>query len=236
MFDNKENYNILIVEDEIITIEFIKQVLFSLGFINIYSSNNSKNAIDIVKKYKIDCAFMDINIKGSIDGISCAKIINQSYSIPIIYTTAYQDTDTMVEANETNISSYLIKPFYAKDIEINVYIALNKHLKKSKVKKNITDIKNLGNGYTYNYKEKKLYLQNKYQELTLKEKDILHILYKNLNNSLTFSMFRTSVWKDKSVSDNTIRDTIFRVRKKAPLLNIKSISGIGYMLKSDEYI
>ena len=47
-------------------------------------------------------------------------------------------------------------------------------------------------------------------------------------------IFRNNVWRGENISDNTIRDGIFRLRKKAPLLNIKSISGIGYMLKTEE--
>ena len=232
MFKDKTNYKILIVEDEIITSEFIKRVLISLGFTNIYISSNAKKALDIVNNEIINCAFMDINIQGSVDGISCAKMINEKYFIPIVYTTAYQDTITLIEANETNIASYLIKPFFEKDIEVNLYIALNKPIPKIKIK--YQKRKELGNGYRYDKDTKKLYLNNQFQELTQKEQEVLFMLYSNINNPLTLNVFKDMVWKTENISDNTIRDAIFRLRKKAPLLEIKSISGVGYMLKSND--
>ena len=93
---NKE-INILIVEDEIISSEYLLSILQSLSFRTIYTATNMDSALEIVKKYKIDITFMDINISGSVDGISCAKILNMQYYLPIIFTTAYKDSDTIKE-------------------------------------------------------------------------------------------------------------------------------------------
>ena len=51
------------------------------------------------------------NISGSIDGINSARLLNKEYFLPIIFTTAYGDSQTINEATDTNIFAYLIKPF-----------------------------------------------------------------------------------------------------------------------------
>lgn len=75
MILNKD-VNILIVEDEIISTEYLKNILYSLEFENIFTAENFEEALEEIKKQEIDLIFMDINISGSIDGINCAKILN----------------------------------------------------------------------------------------------------------------------------------------------------------------
>ena len=105
------NFKILIIEDEFFASQYLYTILEELGFKDIFISSSSKEAEEIVKLHKIHFAFVDINIKGSIDGIRCAVILNNYYFLPIIYTTAYEDSVTIQEAMQTNIFGYLIKPF-----------------------------------------------------------------------------------------------------------------------------
>ena len=106
----KRAFNILIVEDEIVAVQYLKRILISLSYQTIFVSNNATDALEIINKHLIDLVFMDINIQGSVDGITCAHSLNIKQNIPIIYTTAYSDSVTIVEASETNIFGYLIKP------------------------------------------------------------------------------------------------------------------------------
>lgn len=228
---DKSQYNILIVEDDIINLQFMKTSLISLGFKNIYQASNANKALEVIKETKIDVVFMDINIEGAIDGIACAHLINQNRNIPIIYTTAYSDTETIIDASDTNICSYLIKPFDQKDIEINLYIALKKH-HNINLKKEKNLLLNISSKFKFDLKEKILYENNRIQDITNKEKEILFLLCENINSNISYDMFRENIW-DGNVSDSTIRDTIFRLRKKVPDLDIKSITGIGYRLQKE---
>ena len=107
----KNELNILIVEDEIIASQYLLNILESLGFINIFEASSFEEALEIVKSNKVHLSFMDINISGSIDGINSARLLNKEYFLPIIFTTAYGDSQTINEATDTNIFAYLIKPF-----------------------------------------------------------------------------------------------------------------------------
>ena len=195
MLENE--YLVLIVEDEFISSEYIKDILLHIGFKNIFKAKNAEDAIDITEKNKIDLIFMDININGSIDGITCAKIINERNEIPIIYTTAYADSRTIQDANSSNIYGYIVKPFSSQELEATLNVAI-KFLEKEKKKDNNnvdTDKNNLYNeiNLTKNYK----YLKNsktlKYNgviiNLTKKELEILNLLCLNINQNISYDLF-----------------------------------------------
>lgn len=168
-----KNLNILIVEDQFMAIYYLRGILEEKQLVpidTIFTATNAQDAIDIVKNNHIDLIFMDINLNGSVDGISCAKLVNQEYQIPIIFTTAYNDIETIQEASDTNISGYLIKPFKPSDVSANLLIALKMIEKNStksfkpKSKQNIV----VGD-YTYNLEHKTLLLNNDIVILTNKE-------------------------------------------------------------------
>ncbi len=73
------DFNILIVEDEFIAFEYLKNILLSLDFNNIFQAKSAKDSMEIIKKQHIDLALMDINIEGNLDGIECARVINKGY-------------------------------------------------------------------------------------------------------------------------------------------------------------
>ncbi len=225
--------NILIVEDEIVSSYYLIDILESLGHKDIYDCTNMKDALNIIKKHKIDLVFMDINIKGNTDGIKCAKILNKEYTLPIIFTTAYTDSSTVLEASETNIYGYLIKPFEKVDVKISLMLATKK-IKDNKpeiIQKSNTII-NLGNEQRYNLTNKTFTINNKIIDLTKKELDLLDIFCKNINHNISYDTLKDKVWENPNISNSTIRDTISRLKKKTPNLNIKNIVNYGYILKN----
>ncbi len=113
----KEEYSILVVEDEFISLEYLKDILLRIGFVKIFTVRNPDEAISIARQNKIDLIFMDINLNSSIDGIACAKIINQEKKIPVVYTTANSDTKTIQKAISSYTLGYIIKPFGIEDVE-----------------------------------------------------------------------------------------------------------------------
>lgn len=224
--------SVLIVEDEIIAMQYLKGILQSLNIDSIFEAKNAKDAEHIINLVKIDLVFMDINIQGAIDGIECAKILNQSYFLPIIFTTAHNDSETIKETSQTNIFGYLSKPFDEKDVEIALSI-VNKLLQNSKNEHTNQDklILTLDSKYTYDLDTKTLFINNIPLKLTKKEIDILYLFCTNINNNISYEFFKELIWDAKDVSNSTIRDTVSRIKKKTPLLNIENIINFGYVLK-----
>ena len=226
-------YNILIVEDEFINAQFIEKTILKLGHNVIDSVETGQEALEVINEETIHVVFMDINLEGNMDGISCAKKINQRTNIPIIYTTAFSDTQTINEATDTNLFGYLIKPFDHHDIEA----VLNLTIKQNYLKKQITSTKEtttftqLNKGYKYYPETKTLLKDEELIELSKKESSLFYHLFTHLNQTVSSEYLNEYVWNNKNISSSTVRDSILRLRKKVPDLSIKTISGFGYILE-----
>jgi len=220
-------YKVLIVENEFINRKFTEQLLINLGHDIVASVTNAKDALLITKNKIIDFIFMDINLEGSINGIDCAKQLNKN--IPIIYMTEKQDRLSIEKASQTNIYGYLIKPFSSQEFRATLSVAIVRLQVLNREK--ISTIE-LGAKYSYELKSKTLKKENKPIVLTKKEHDVLNFFVVHLNEQVSFYSLKESIWENKQVSVSTIRDTVLRLRKKAPLLKIENFVGIGYCLKN----
>jgi len=227
-----KKYNILIVEDEPMNIKFLERVILKLNYTVIASVQTAKEAIELAKKESIHVIFMDINLKGPIDGISCAKTINQHKKTPIIYTTSFSDSQTINEAIDSNVFGYLIKPFDLKDVEavLNLTIKKNYFDEENTLNTTTSSVIDLSESYRYCLESKTLFKEEELIALTKRESALFYELCKNFNKTVSNDYLLTSVWDNKNTSLSSIRDTILRLRKKIPELSIKTLSGIGYTL------
>ena len=69
---------------------------------------------------------MDIHLNGRMDGIEAAGIIKESCHVPVIYLTAYSDSDTLQKAKLTEPFGYVLKPFDERALEASIEMALHK--------------------------------------------------------------------------------------------------------------
>ena len=104
------NSKILIVEDEIIVAEYLKQRLEDLDY-NIVGITAKRDAITIIGETIPDLIIMDIILKEESDGINIAKIVHNVYNIPIIYLTESHEYTILEKAETTNPNGYILKPF-----------------------------------------------------------------------------------------------------------------------------
>ena len=83
---------ILIVEDERITAEVLRDILTDLGYTVTASVSSGAEAIARAEETTPDLALMDIRIKGQMDGTETARILRERFNIPVIYLTAHADS------------------------------------------------------------------------------------------------------------------------------------------------
>ncbi len=141
---------VLIVEDERITAEDIKQTLESLGYEICNVVSNGEEAIKQAEKLKPDLVLMDIVLKGKISGIEAAEKISSDLNIPVIYLTAYADEATLQQAKLTAPLGYIVKPFTERDLRTAIEIALYRAEMEKKLKEQkewfYTILKSIGDG------------------------------------------------------------------------------------------
>lgn len=102
---------VLVVEDEGVVAMNVKMALLDGGYEVLPIAISAQTALTFTAQYRPDVVLMDIRIKGDKDGIDTATLITRHYHIPIIYTTAHYDEETVRRANETEHAGYLVKPY-----------------------------------------------------------------------------------------------------------------------------
>ncbi|EAZ80940.1 response regulator [Algoriphagus machipongonensis] len=136
--DSLSQINILIVEDELIIAEDLKDILESQGYHVSGIAVSAREALQIIEEHHIDIALLDIKIKGGKDGIMLGKEIREHYRIPFVYLTSHVDTATLSRAKETFPYGYLVKPFNEKEIHATIEVAISNFASEN-TKKELTD-------------------------------------------------------------------------------------------------
>ena len=86
-------------------------------------------------------------------------------------------------------------------------------------------------GYELDEEQRKIYADNVEIELTTKEFDLLMMFIKNKGIAFSRDKILENVWDENYFgSDRVVDDTLRRLRKKLPNLNIHTIYGYGYRL------
>lgn len=118
---------ILIVEDEPIMALDLATKLRKLECEIIEIVSTGEVAVNLVKQIKPDLIFMDIKLKGAMDGIETATQILHITDVPIVYLTGYVDEATVERAENTSCYGYMIKPCKEIELYATIKIVLKKH-------------------------------------------------------------------------------------------------------------
>ncbi len=118
---------ILIVEDEALFARSTGKQLHKLGYEVVDTVSSGEAAIERAEALTPDLVLMDINLEGDMDGVAAARHIQERSLTPVIYLTAYADTETIQRAKKTGPFGYLIKPFETRDLHSAIEMALYKH-------------------------------------------------------------------------------------------------------------
>jgi PAS domain S-box-containing protein len=118
---------IMIVEDERIAAEDLRDILTDLGYTITACVSSGADAIARADETKPELALMDIRIKGEMDGTDTARVLRERFNIPVVYLTAHADTATLERAKLAEPLGYITKPFQEADLHASVEIALHKH-------------------------------------------------------------------------------------------------------------
>lgn len=117
---------ILIVEDEMIIAANISLQLTTLGYEITGIIPRGEEALLHIKENTPDIVLLDIQLKGKIDGIETAQIMQKSFNIPIIYLTANADDEHFNRAKSTDPYAFISKPFKKLDLQRAIELTIKR--------------------------------------------------------------------------------------------------------------
>ena len=165
---------VLIVEDEFLTADTIKDGLEEIGYQISGIVRDAQEALYILEKKETDIAILDINIQGEKDGIWLGNEIKQKYNLPFLFLTTYSDPETMQSAIETKPYSYLVKPFNKTDIYTAIELALTNFTAKPVNQTNQKEAPLLIDDYIF-VKKKQLYVKVKLKDILFVHSELKHV-------------------------------------------------------------
>ena len=118
---------ILVVEDEVIVARDIQLQLEALGYEHIAHAATGEQAVELAGELRPDLVLMDVQLAGTMDGVTAADTIRAQYHIPVVFLTAFATDDTISRAVASQPFGYLIKPFAERELRTTLEIALYRH-------------------------------------------------------------------------------------------------------------
>jgi AmiR/NasT family two-component response regulator len=107
---------ILVVEDDGIIAFDIVTRLRELGYGDVSVAATGADAIRQAERVRPHLVFMDITLRGGMDGIEAAEIIHGRFGSSIVYVTAHSDPSVRDRAMATSPAGYILKPFTTGDL------------------------------------------------------------------------------------------------------------------------
>ena len=215
-------YRINIIDDEKNLNDLVRMYLEKEGYI-------------IHSFYTYDEAMLHINddvhlwiVDIMLDKSSGFDLLNEIKTIrpdmPVVFMSARDQEFDRIIGLEKGSDEYITKPFNMKEFVLRIYNILKRVYKDNP---NLIEI----DGYAVDNLKRKVFLNDQDIELTTKEYDLLLYFIKNKGLAISREQVLNKVWDENYFgSDRVVDDTLRRLRKKMPKINIKTIYGFGYRL------
>ena len=218
-----KSLSILYAEDDSVIQNSISRIL-KMFFKEVHIANDGNEALEIYQNNKIDVIMLDY-VMPNLDGYQTAKLIREiNKKIPIILVSAYTDKEKLLNAIELNLIKYLEKPILHDDL-INVFNSVISFLEEN----NLLFTK-LDETSSYSFITKKIIKNDEEIILTKNEVIFLELLLDKPNQLISKETIEDKVFKE-SVDENTLRNMVYRLRKKLDLEIIINIKDLGYLIK-----
>jgi len=114
-----KDMKILIVDDFSTMRRIIKNLLRDLGYTNTQEADDGLTALPVLQGGGFDFLVTDWNMPGmqGIDLLKAVRADENLSSLPVLMVTAEQKREQIVEAAESGVNGYIVKPFTAQTLK-----------------------------------------------------------------------------------------------------------------------
>ena len=217
---------ILLVEDEKIAREGVRDFLISRG----YLVTEAVDGEEAAKKFcesgqsEFDLVILDVMLP-KMNGILVLKEIRKRSEVPVLMLTALSDEGTQLASFDNLADDYLCKPFSLLILEKRIEALMRRTLENAQ-KEEVSKWER--EGVMVDFLEYKGYLNGVDVDLKPKEVELLKLLIENPKVTLRREQILEELWKDELPYDRVIDVYIKNLRKKLQIDCIKTVKGVGY--------
>lgn len=221
------NKKILIVDDEMDTIEFIEYNLKKEGF-TVITAMNGRDAIEMAKEHNPDLILLDVMMP-ELDGIETCREL-RTYSefkdTSIIFLTARAEDYSQIAGFDAGGDDYIIKTVRPSVLIARIKAFLRRNDERSNASnEDIIELQDL----SIDKEKYELFQAGIPVNVTKKEFQILHLFASKPGKVFSREEIYNKIWGySLIVGDRTIDVHIRKLREKIGEQYIKTVKGVGY--------
>lgn len=156
----------------------------------------------------------------------CEYVRKEDSNLPFIIITSKSDEEKLLRLITLNLTDYLIKPINYEKITSSLQKVVSKIENEDLLKENIID------NIFYDKTTKSIIKDERYISLTKNESIFMELFLKYKNSLITKEMIYEAFWDRNTFSEQSIKNTIFRLRQKIGMDIIINVKQFGYILKT----
>ncbi|AAK80704.1 DNA-binding response OmpR family regulator [Clostridium acetobutylicum] len=219
----KNNFSIMVVDDEEHIVEFLKMGLEAEGF-TVYTAFNGNDAVIYSRKLNPNLIILDVMLP-YMNGYEVCSLIKKASNIPIIMLTAKDEIDDKVLGLNLGADDYMIKPFSFKELLARINARLRNSFSETLNKVVIGPFLIKDSAHEIIYKDDIL-------SLSPTEYNLLKYLLLNNGIALSKDQILEKVWGYDFTGEKNIVEVYIRyLRDKISDKNhtiIRTVRGVGY--------
>ncbi|QMU30646.1 response regulator transcription factor [Adhaeribacter radiodurans] len=223
---------ILLVEDDENLGFLVQDNLENEGY-TVQLCADGLTGLQVFAQQTFDLCILDVMLP-VLDGFTLAEEIRKKNAfIPFIFLTAKAQPDDRIHGLRLGADDYLTKPFRLEELNLRLK-AILKRTTQSTAKPSPKTTIAFGKSQL-DYPNLLLWVQDKKQQLTQKEADVLRMLCLELNTIVKRELILKTIWEDNGYFVARSMDVfISKLRKYLrpdSSLRISTIHGVGYKLE-----
>ncbi|MBU3089971.1 response regulator transcription factor [Clostridium gasigenes] len=235
MCNNRENINILVVEDDSDINNLLCKILTKEGY-NVRQAYSGSEGKMCLEHYDFHLVLLDLMLPG-VTGEELIEKIRAFKTMPIIVISAKAMKNTKIEVLRLGADDFIAKPFDPQEVlarieaQLRRYMVFSKNINKNKILK----YKNL----VFDKELLQATVKGITLNLTAIELSILEVFISYPSKVFTKANLFKAVWKTEFLGDdNTVNVHVSNLRSKVAKLDkeneyIHTVWGIGYKLSGD---
>lgn len=127
---HQNNPQILIVEDEAVTRNMLKNIFEAEGY-QVFEATDGSQMHDILAEQTINLVIMDINLPGK-NGLMLARELRETTEVALMFLTGRDNEIDKILGLEIGADDYITKPFNPRELTIRARNLLNRTMSEEK--------------------------------------------------------------------------------------------------------
>lgn len=219
------NHRILLVDDEIDILEFIKYNLEKEGYL-VATAENGAEALRTAESFLPHLILLD-RMMPVMDGVETCRAIRKNPRLKdtlVVFLTALSDDSEELKGFDAGADDYIAKPIKLPLLKSRLQAILKRLPLNEATPDHLTESE-----LTIDRDRYSVTLAGREIILPRKEFALLYLLYSSAGKLITRKDIYTKIWGDNVVvGDRTIDVHIRKLRQKIGFSHITTIKGVGY--------